>query len=105
MRFRSKVEESKEAINVDNNSIIADKNSINVGNNSSTTIPQAVLDVYQIEIRPGLSDVEAERLADDVARYGEAVAIKAIQRAAIRSCYHKIKRRSVMKFLCPGNTG
>lgn len=79
-------------INVDNNSIIADKNSNNVSNNSiyvdnnsSTTIPQAVIDVYQIEIRPGLSDVEAERLADDVARYGEAMVIKAIQRAAIRN--------------------
>lgn len=81
----SKVEESKEAINVDNNSIYVGNNAVNVNNNSSTTIPQSVLDVYQIEIRPGLSDVEAERLADDVARYGEAVVIKAIQRAAIRN--------------------
>ena len=95
----SKVEESKEAINVDNNSIIADKNSnnvdnnsiyvgnngVNVNNNSSTTFSQAVLDVYQREIRPMLSDVEIEKLADDVARYGEPTVIKAIQRAAIRN--------------------
>lgn len=82
----------KFGIIVNNNSISADRNSINVGNNSpstpstpSTTVPQAVIDVYKTEICPVCSKVELEKLGDDVTRYGEIAVVKAIERAAIRN--------------------
>ena len=97
--------EVAEGIDADNNSIIADRNANNVGNNSiyadnnsisaskneihagnppAATIPKAVLDSYQTEIRPICSQIELEKLADDAERYGEVAVIKAIERAAIR---------------------
>lgn len=82
------------SINVDNNSINVDINTQSKVKKSkvkesraeetATAISPAVLDAYQNNIRPICSSIELEKLADDIERYGEAITIKAIERAAIR---------------------
>lgn len=52
--------------------------------NSSTTFPSPALEIYQREIRPICSEIEQNRLTDDIERYGEETVIKAIERAVIR---------------------
>jgi DnaD/phage-associated family protein len=66
------------------------KNSVNVDINPqsreipATTLPASVLMSYQENIRLICNSIEQEKLADDVARFGEETVIKAIERAVIR---------------------